>query len=499
MLVMLFLSLAYQLAAQIFVGIGDLKVGIKVTKDDRIIPIDSLCSGFDPITQVPINFLVPEGSSVGFIYDSLRMTDLALEINNEPSKYLIKKEKNTGFSRSSSPGSTNSFVFIDKLKNDTLKIEWKVGYDALELVDLFPSREFSDYVSYTMQNIFAEYPDSSRYNWDSVEYINNLDARGLPISPKFPYNTNGLYFAVSKITEDAFVQLKGFHNSLQQVDKENPYELFLYENLAPGNYEFIAKPYEDAPESLWLKYPFTIKKPWWKTNRAFLIYGAVSFALLYLIIIFIIVRVKNRKQRELKWKQQLTNAELKAIRAQLNPHFLFNSLSSIQNLVAQHKNESANEYITKLSRLLRQVLSSSERQFQELEEELQLIQLYLEIEQLRFPFAFEIEIDEAVDKNTLVPVMLLQPYVENAIKHGIAGHTKGLITINIGSDQKQLLIIILDNGPGLSAPNGNSKGLELGKERLHYLNNVYAGEASVEIKNRTDIKGVKVQISLPLT
>ena len=117
MLIILFASITQHLSAQIFVGKGDLKVGIKVTKDDRLIPIDSLCSGFDPETNIPIDFVPPEGSSVGFIYDSLRLTDIGLVINNGPSKYLIQKPKGSGFfSRSSSPGSTNSFVFIDKLK-----------------------------------------------------------------------------------------------------------------------------------------------------------------------------------------------------------------------------------------------------------------------------------------------------------------------------------------------------------------------------------------------
>ncbi|WP_373398468.1 histidine kinase [Algoriphagus halophilus] len=195
----------------------------------------------------------------------------------------------------------------------------------------------------------------------------------------------------------------------------------------------------------------------------------------------------------------MTEAELKAIRAQLNPHFLFNALSSIQNLVSQQKNEAANTYITKLSRLLREVLSASNSQFHELEQELNLIQLYLELEQLRFSFTSRIQISEQVSLHQLVPVMLLQPYVENAVKHGVAGMGKnGVIQIDIQQKDQLLLIDILDNGPGLSKPTTGSSGLHLSEERIRNLNKLYAGEASVDIKNREDGVGVQVRIKLPL-
>lgn len=485
--------------AQVFVAKGDLKVGLTVTKEDRLLPIDSLCAGFDPVTHLPIDWVVPRGSSVGLLTDSIRAEYIALVINSQEPRRIYDPAKTTsGFSMSSSAGSTNSYTFIDEIKGDTLHIEWKVGYDRPELLDLYPADEFVNYVSYSFQNIFGEYPDSARYDWSAVGYISRLDDRGLPIAPRFPHTENGFYFVVDGVTDAAVVELKGYHEAPQTVDPDNPYDLFLYEDLAPGAYELIVRPYAEAPESLWLSYPFTIRKPWWQRT-----YGIIGITLLiaFLIGATVLAGYRNRarrRAREMQWKQQLTEAELKAIRAQLNPHFLFNSLSSIQNLVAQGKNERANTYLVKLSRLLRQVLAASERQFQELAEELQLITWYLEIEQLRYPFTFAIEVAETVDRHSLVPVMLLQPYVENAVKHGVAGNPDGgEVTIRVASDGRKLDFTILDNGPGLAVANGQSTGLQLGRDRLHYLTDRYSEAATVVVDNREDTSGVIVKISLP--
>lgn len=491
---------AFSLQAQVhFVEKGKLKVGIRVYKDQINYPIDSLCEGFEPETHLPINLIIPEGSSLGINTDSIQSTDIALVVNNKL-QYINRPEvKMNGFSMSSSPGSEQSYVFIDEQVGDTLAITWKVGYSSLELSDLYPAEYFSNFVAYQFQNIFSSYPDSSQYNWSDVEYVDELNERGLPVNPSFPYKDNGLYFVVDQLTEDAKVQLIGFHESLQGYDPENPFALFLYEDLSPGDYTFYVQPFEGAPEELSLSYPFTILKPWWLETPT-LIGGSILVVILIGGILFIAYSNKQEKQKQqLEWAKQLTEAELKAIRAQLNPHFLFNALSSIQNLVSQQKNEAANTYITKLSRLLREVLSASNSQFHELEQELNLIQLYLELEQLRFSFTSRIQISEQVSLHQLVPVMLLQPYVENAVKHGVAGMGKnGVIQIDIQQKDQLLLIDILDNGPGLSKPTTGSSGLHLSEERIRNLNKLYAGEASVEIKNREDGVGVQVRIKLPL-
>ncbi len=482
-----------------YVQKGLLRYGVKVQMGDRLLPLDSLSDGFNPETGEPINLVIPEGSGIGLEPAMVEETDMALIIDNEPPTYINRPSvKWNGISMSSSPGSQHSYTLVDEINLDTLRIAWTVGYAPVQLSDLYPAEFFKNYVAIQFQYIFESYPDTSMYNWKEKEYIGELNARGLPVNPSFPYSDNGLYFVIDQLTVDARVQLTGLHDKPQSYDPEDPFDLFLYEDLQPGDYEFIVWPYEGAPENVTLQYPFTILKPWWQETPAI-----AAFTLLAAVLIggtfFAVYRNRQqRRTRDLEWSKQLTEAELKAIRAQLNPHFLFNALNSIQNLVSQDKNDAANSYIRKLSKLLRQVLSSSEKQFHELGQEMELTRLYIELEQLRYAFSSDVVVDDDVSESTLVPVMLLQPYVENAIKHGVASmEEKGKISVHVSRASGKLVIEILDNGPGLTEPNASSSGIHLGRERIRNLNNLYSGEASVEIKDRTDTSGVRVTITLP--
>lgn len=485
------------LSAQVFVKKGDLKVGIRVTKNGKILSLDSLCSGFHPITNEPINMVVPEGSVVQLLRDAKSSGNGTIQVKNQEPDYINRpKQQDLQYGMSNSAGSFNRYAFIDQDKRDTVTIEWKVGYVKMEMLDLLPANYLDDYVNASYQNDYKSYTDTTRYDWSNQRFVKKTDAAGFPITPIFPHDHPGLLFVIYA-TESAVIQMKGYHDQFHQLDPKDPLDLLLYKTLPPGDYEFIAKPYADAPERLWLKYPFSVQAPWWQNQQTLYTLGALALVFVLCSLVAIMLYLKKRKEKELHWKQQLTDAELKAIRAQLNPHFLFNALNSIQNLVSQKKNEQANLYINKLSLLLRQVLSSSERQFQELEDELQLTRLYLELEQLRFSFTLEIEVDDTVDGNTLVPVMLLQPYVENAVKHGVSGHAAGKIQIKVRADDSQVHFQILDNGPGLSKPKEQSKGIALGESRINHLNSLYTRQAMVSIKNRESESGVIVNISLP--
>lgn len=483
-----------------FVQKGGLKLGLKVTLDDQELPIENFCEGFDPVTGIPLYLEIPDSGSLSIIPDSLGETEVALIIDDE-APILINgpSTKFTGNSISASPDSEFNYKFIDVANLDTLEISWSVGYVKPILIDLFPSKYLKDYVLFQIKNWFLDYPDTSQFDWKNVDYIKELDERGLPVSPSFPYSDNGLFFGVDRITENIKIQLVGFHNEPQSLNEDDPFALFLYEDLKPGDYEFIVWAYENSPDKLNLRYRFSILNPWWKEPLAiagFIVIGILAIG----ITIFLGYRSSyKRKTRELQWAQKLTQAELKAIRAQLNPHFLFNSLNSIQNLVSQKKNELASAYIQKLSKFLRKVLSISEKQFHELEEEIELTELYLELERLRYPFSLEITISKELPQGLLVPVMLLQPYVENAVKHGVASMgEQGKISIKIEKSGGFLQVDIRDNGPGLNIPQDSSVGLKLGDARIKNLNHVYSGDASVSITNQKDPTGVLVRISLPL-
>jgi LytS/YehU family sensor histidine kinase len=197
----------------------------------------------------------------------------------------------------------------------------------------------------------------------------------------------------------------------------------------------------------------------------------------------------------------MKQVQLRSLRNQLNPHFLFNSLSAIQNLINRNDIKSANHYLSQFAGLTRTVLDTSEEELISLEDELKMLHAYLQMEQLRFPFQYSITVDEQINKaNTEIPAMLIQPFAENAVKHGVASlKEEGMISIFIHSNNKSLVITIQDNGRGFNAGqpvNGNgSMGLKLSRERIRLLNEMY-GADSVELKIEADTTGTMININL---
>lgn len=494
---LLFLILVIQLPAQHKIRKGALGVTISVSQRGVQLPIDSLCDGFDKETNNPINLLIPETGTIVLGMDP-SMNILSYQVNSQSPSYINEPAKGAGFSSNAAPGSTNRYTFIDESTADTLQVSWRVEYAKIELIDLYPANQFTNYVSFQFRNLFENYPNRSQYNWLKENYITEVDERGVPVNPEFPYHQNDLFFVAKHVTENAVIQLKGYHDTPQVFDENSPFQLFMYEDLPDGNYEYVIRPYAGAPDAKSLIYSFTVLKPWWFQEWA-LAGFTVFMTGLVMVVSFLTYRSRQRKREQvLLWKQQLSEAELKAIRAQLNPHFLFNALGSIQNLVTEQKNEAANAYLTKLSRLLRNVLSASENTFHELGSELGLVELYLELEQLRFPFEFEIKVGAEVRMDLLTPVMLLQPFVENAVKHGVGGRKEGEVTLQVNVQDQKLVMKVLDNGAGLTEPGENSSGLQLSKDRIRPLNDFYGDEATITVGNRSDTHGVLVHITLPI-
>ncbi|NJO90167.1 MAG: histidine kinase [Chloroflexia bacterium] len=143
---------------------------------------------------------------------------------------------------------------------------------------------------------------------------------------------------------------------------------------------------------------------------------------------------------------------MQALRAQMNPHFIFNSLNSINNFILKNESEQASEFLTKFSRLVRQVLQNSRNKLVSLEDEFSALKLYIELEQVRFDnkFQYEIICDNYLDTNlVLIPPLLIQPYVENAIWHGLMHkETNGSITVKVYQEEEKLFFIIADDGIG---------------------------------------------------
>ena len=198
------------------------------------------------------------------------------------------------------------------------------------------------------------------------------------------------------------------------------------------------------------------------------------------------------KQTELQ--QHVTELEMQALRAQMNPHFIFNCLSSINRFILKNETEAASNYLTKFSRLIRTVLTNSKKSFISLEDELEMLRLYLEMEKLRFKDSFDYSItfvNSIDDGNVFLPPLLLQPFAENAIWHGLMHKEgQGKLEFELSVDDKVLTCAISDNGIGRSkaaalrsksAEKQKSLGLQITKERLALLNEEFANETFFHI------------------
>ena len=203
--------------------------------------------------------------------------------------------------------------------------------------------------------------------------------------------------------------------------------------------------------------------------------------------------MREREAQQARLAAQLAEAKLSALRMQLNPHFLFNSLNAITVLVRDSRVEEASRMLELLSGVLRQVLQNHERKEVPLDEELQFIEKYLAIEQVRF--SDRLRINWAIDPDlhsVLVPEFILQPLVENAIRHGVGKRSEdGLVEILAAAANGEVVLSVRDNGPGYSA---QSEGVGLTNTRAR-LATLFGDAAELEVINEN---GTIAKIRLPL-
>lgn len=249
-------------------------------------------------------------------------------------------------------------------------------------------------------------------------------------------------------------------------------------NLPPGQYKLKFR-YSMQPQNV-SEYEFQLKTPWYQSTVFKITEGSLIAAFFgFIIFAILLIRQKSKAERELAKKTGL-QLELKSIHAQLNPHFVFNALSSIQGLVNKKDIAGANNYLSVFGQLMRNSLVNSGRDQVTLGEEIKTLETYLKLEQLRFGFEYEIDVNKGINTfETEIPSLLLQPLVENAIKHGISGLQKeGKILLGFDRISTDMVVIIEDNGNGFEQANENSGyGLKLTRDRIKLLNQIMKGQA----------------------
>ena len=345
--------------------------------------------------------------------------------------------------------------------------------------------------------------------------------RDTAILPSFILNHDQNYirinFAGFGKSKNAHLQYKYRMNNIDKDWVFTSASSVQYTTLPPGKYSFEVSAVN--VDGYWSSTPaavaFEILPPYWQTWWFRTGAGVTATAFFVFLLAFREKRIKKKERDKIEVERKMSDLELKALRAQMNPHFIFNSLNSIQNFIINNDLESAIRYQSKFAKLIRNILENSRKPVIPLDEELKSLEIYLQLEALRFEnkFNYSISVDENINlEDTEIPTMLIQPYVENAIWHGLMHkETKGFINIKILRRNNNIICSVEDDGVGrqkaleLESRNKTKKksmGMAITKERLDIINvgrNGHSLNVNIEdLKNATgEATGTRVNIIIP--
>lgn len=287
----------------------------------------------------------------------------------------------------------------------------------------------------------------------------------------------------------------------------------MFTNLDPGNYIFRVKGSNN--DGVWneegASIGIVITPPFWQAAW-FRVLAAVATLLGLALILW---QQKNKARKKAELDKRISELKLQALRAQMNPHFVFNTINSIQYFISSNEKKAAFQYLSKFSKLMRKMLENAEKSTLPISEELDSLRLYLDLELLRFEgkFDYDLEVDPDIDvEDVRIPTMLIQPFVENAIHHGLKfKRSKGALKISLKQQNGSLVCTIEDNGIGIEkALELKSKGqdqhkptgLKVTRQRLETLNALRKDGQGIEIMDLSresgSAHGTKVKIVIPV-
>ncbi len=290
----------------------------------------------------------------------------------------------------------------------------------------------------------------------TLVYLNSgLDATTIV---RLQHYQNSISFSFSA-QEYIFPERIEYAYQLTPLDKDWHYANYFnrkisFTNLAPGKYVFRLK--AEMEGGNWdmepVEYTVIIIPAWWQTGWFRLLYIIAAAAVIIYFAQKRIQFIRKTEQQKSKHEKELLELEAKALRAQMNPHFIFNSMNSIKSLINKNENDKAANYLTTFSKLIRTLFQNSDKREVSLYEELETCKLYTQLEKMRFgdKVEFVFDVDRTIDlKDFKVPALILQPFIENAIWHGlIPKETGGKVTISVRKNDGAIQCIIDDNGIG---------------------------------------------------
>jgi len=348
----------------------------------------------------------------------------------------------------------------------------------------------------------------------------SFDVNGSPVSLKYKQNFFSIGFSAQAYTMAKDVKFRYRLNRFDDWTEASGRRFANYTNVPGGDYVFQLQAANN--EGVWnekiVEMPVHIATPFWLRWWFITLVALVIAMAAYWLYRFRMEQVKKKQRLKSEYEKKLANVEMSALLAQMNPHFLFNSLNSIDSYIIRNESKKASEYLNNFARLMRLILQNSRSNYINLKDELEALELYMQMESLRFKnkFCYSIAVDENVETNSIViPPMLIQPYVENAIWHGLMHKTngiEGLVKINISKNADDLLCVIEDNGIGRKkaaelkeqkqSNHKRSMGMQITKDRIEIINKLYNMNASINIYDMEDelgnAKGTKVELIIPV-
>lgn len=343
-------------------------------------------------------------------------------------------------------------------------------------------------------------------------YIERVTVNGKPIDSRskqtLAYNQNNvnIFFTGLSFTHSDKLQYKyrisGDTNWYYTSNRS-----IVFNGLQPGTYTFevmVIKPDGQLNPKL-AKYSFTILSPFWQTWWFISISSLLLLTFLVVIIYKIITIRKEEEYKKVQLDRKLAQLELEAIKAQINPHFIYNCLNSIQFFNYSNDYVSVKKYFGLLARLIRQTMKFSHETFITLDAEVNYLSNYLELEKVRFKekLNFHIDVSSNLSSTTLMPAMLVQPYVENALKHGIANlESNGNVWIKFSAlPHDGLLVVIEDNGPGVKTHDNDIEGIHFGSRltegRVSTYNQLFGLGITIKVIQDVPDRGLRIEITIP--
>jgi hypothetical protein len=332
-------------------------------------------------------------------------------------------------------------------------------------------------------------------------------------SMELSYRQHDFLISLSAISYESFGNIKYYYQmegmSDEWIETDNPEIRFA--GLAPGTYLF--KAYASNAKGVRSKVPvmlsIRILPAFWQT----LFFKAAVCLLVVLLLYFILrrraLRLASGKYEKARQERRLAELELEAIKAQINPHFIYNCLNSIQYFNYEKQHDQARQYLDLFARLIRLTMQYSRQAFITIAEETDYLGNYLQLEKMRFHerLHYQVIVADNIDQQLMIPAMLIQPYVENALKHGIAARKEGgNVVISFHQPEENLLMIsVEDDGVGFNpGHNGNksSMGLRLSGSRAETYNQLFGMKIDISFQNKNsfhpDKSGIIVQLKIPI-